>query len=59
MGEKLLLYFKNIGDEQGIKGKVSLAQETKIPITQAAILPDSPENIELFKKAVQKLTGKA
>ena len=59
MGEVLLKYYKHVTDEMGMNGKVKLAMETKIPSTQAAMTPDSPENINMFKAAVQKITGKA
>jgi hypothetical protein len=58
MGEKLIRYINYINDESGFKGKVKLATITKIPSTRASMEPDSPENIELFKKAVEEITGK-
>ena len=58
MAEKLLKYYKYVQDELGLVGKVRLARETKIPSMKAAMEPDSEENIELFKKAVEKLTNK-
>lgn len=58
MGDKLLRFYKEIGDMQGLNGKMKLAQETKIPSAKAAFEPDSNENIQLFIKAFEKLTGK-
>ncbi len=58
MAEKLMQYYKYMADEQGFPGKLSLARETKIPSAKAALKPDTPENINLFKEAVQKITGK-
>lgn len=58
MAEKLVKYYKYIGDSMGIDGKMKLAFETKIPSLSAANMPDSPENIEKFKVAIQKITGK-
>jgi hypothetical protein len=58
MGQKLIAYYKAIGDEVGMAGKVKLAQATKIPSTKAALTPDSPENIEIFKKAFAEIVGK-
>ena len=57
MGAKLMEYYKKMGDEAGMTGKVKLAQFTKIPSTKAALAPDSPENIEVFKKAYSEITG--
>lgn len=57
MGEKLIKFYKFANDKKGYMGKISLAQETKIPSTQAATAEDSPENIEIFKKAIMKVTG--
>lgn len=58
MAEKLLLYYKHIGDVRGLEGKMKLAQETKIPSSKAAIEPDSAENIAIFKKSFFNITGK-
>lgn len=58
MGEKLIAYYKKVGDEAGMAGKIKLAQATKVPSTKAALTPDSPENIEAFKKAFEEITGK-
>lgn len=58
MGEQILEYYKYVEQLKGAKGKIKLAQKTKIPITKAAMLPDSPKYIEAFKKAVEELTGK-
>jgi hypothetical protein len=58
MAEKLLLYYKFVKENEGLKGQMSLAVETKMPNTVAAIEPDSVENIAMFRKAVEKITGK-
>jgi hypothetical protein len=58
MAEKLLMYYKYMGEEVGAVGKVKLAQETKVPSTRAALEPDTPELIQQFREAVMKLTGK-
>lgn len=57
MGEKLLRYYKLISEKQGMSGKMAFAIETKIPSTKASIEPDSEENVQIFKKAYEKLTG--
>ena len=57
MAEKLLQYYKYIQDREGFSGKVKLAQLTRIPSVQAAVEPDTPEVIERFKKAIERITG--
>ena len=57
MGEKLIKLYAIAGERLGLKGKMRLAVETKIPSTKAAIEPDSPENIKIFEEAIEKLTG--
>ncbi len=59
MAEKLLLYYKYITTQQGIVGRVELAKRTKIPSSKAAIVPDTPEKIELFRQAIKEITGKS
>jgi hypothetical protein len=58
MAEKLLQYYKYVSETVGIEGKTKLAKATKIPSTEAAHIPDSPEHIDLFMRAVEQLTGK-
>lgn len=58
MGERLMRYYKFVTDEMGLMGKVRLAQETKVPSTQAAIEPDTPEIVRMFKDAAERITGK-
>ena len=58
MAERLMKYYAYIGQEQGMGAKIKLATATKIPSTKAAMVPDSPENIKVFKDAVEQLTGK-
>ena len=59
MAEKLILYYKYIREVAGYEGKIDLATSTKIPSTKAAIAPDSDENINKFKKAIEDITGEA
>ncbi len=56
MGQKLIEYYKHISNKLGISGKMELAKATKIPSIQAAIEPDSEENLKLFAEAVEILT---
>lgn len=57
MGEEIIKYFNYIAQIEGFKGKVLLSQKIKIPITQAAVMPDSPVYINVFKQAIEELTG--
>jgi hypothetical protein len=57
MGETLVRYYQLVLEKSGIAGKTKLAMETKIPSTRAALAPDSPENIALFRAAFEKVTG--
>ncbi len=58
MGERLMRYYKYIQDELGVQGKVKLATASKLPSTLAATAPDSEENLNLIRSAVQEITGK-
>ena len=58
MGEVLLKYYKYVGDEKGLVGKIELAQKTKIPSIKAGTEPDSKQNIEIFRKSILEITGK-
>lgn len=58
MGEKILKYFNYMAELEGFRGKIKLSQKIKIPVTQAAMMPDSQEYLDLFKKAIEELTGK-
>ena len=57
MAEKLMKYYDFIKKEKGLNGGIQLATATKIPSIMAASAPDSPENIQVFKEAIQKITG--
>lgn len=59
MAERLIRYYKYVTDEGGMPAKLLLAQETLMPSAKAAVEPDSPENIQLFRRAVEKITKKA
>jgi hypothetical protein len=58
VGKKLLQYYEYIYDNQGVLGKIRLAQMTHITSVQAVVEPDTPQMIERFKKAIEKITGK-
>jgi hypothetical protein len=57
MGEKLMKYYNYIGEKKGLVGKMELSAITLMPRNIAAIEPDNEENIQKFKKAIEKLTG--
>jgi hypothetical protein len=57
MAEKLVRYYKHVGDAAGLPGKIQLAQLTKVPSTRAAMTPDTPDVIELFRNAIAQITG--
>jgi hypothetical protein len=56
MGQRLLLYYKYIGEKQGLDGKRQLAFATGLPSILAATEPDSPDKLREFKKAVEEIT---
>jgi hypothetical protein len=58
MGERLLLYYKYVGDQAGLDGKRRLAFATGLPSIVAGTEPDSRERLEEFKKAVEEITQK-
>jgi hypothetical protein len=58
MGQILLRYYKYIEENEGIFGKIRLAQLTHIPSSRAATEVDTPEIIERFKNAIKEITGK-
>ena len=55
MAEKLLQYYKYISDFEGFGGKIKLAQLTKVPSVKAAMEPDSPDNLRIFREAIKKM----
>jgi hypothetical protein len=58
MAEKLIRYYTYVFEQNGYAGKVELAMLTKVPSVIAATEPDSPENLEKFKAAVEQITEK-
>ena len=55
MAEKLLSYFDRAKAKSGLQGKIKLAMITKISSQDASKLPDSPDNIALFEKALSQI----
>jgi hypothetical protein len=58
MAEKLIRYYTYVFEEKGYEGKVELAMLTEMPAVIAATEPDSAENLEKFKNAVEQITEK-
>lgn len=57
MGEKLVKYYNYVKNKMGYEGQAKLAMATKMPSTIASVSEDSKENIEKFKKELEKITG--
>jgi len=58
MGAKLLKYYDAIKNEAGFQAQMRLAMKTGAASPKAAVLPDSPENLQKFKAAYKEITGK-
>lgn len=58
MAEKLLKYYNLIDKEMGLQGRMRLAQATKLPTSKAALEPDTPANVKMFKEAYEQITGR-
>jgi hypothetical protein len=52
MGIKLLRYFHNASKQGSLKAKMRLVVLTNISSQTASKLPDSPDNIRKFEKAM-------
>lgn len=57
MGVLLERCYDLVEEKRGLVGKVEVAARTKIPSTRARGVPDSPENLELFRKALMEVIG--
>jgi hypothetical protein len=55
MAAKLANYYDIIGKEHGLQGRMKLAMLTKIASKDAASVPDSPANIQIFEQALGQL----
>ncbi len=58
VAERLLRYYQYVGRLAGPQGRMRLAIETKMPSTKAAMERDTAQNVDVFKIAVEKITGK-
>ncbi|GGK53874.1 MULTISPECIES: hypothetical protein [Haloarcula] len=57
MGEKLMEYYSLVEEEEGFSGKIELAKETNLPGTKASTAPDSQENLQMFREAIEDILG--
>ena len=57
MGEKLMKYYSLVEEKEGYNGKIELAKKTNLPGTKASTAPDSTENIQMFRDAVEDILG--
>lgn len=57
MGETLMAYYDYIDEQEGLTGKMELAKRTNLPSTKASTAPDSAENVELLRSAIEEITG--
>lgn len=55
MGEKIVELFAKAKEIGGFKGQMRLAVITKIQMTQAKETPDTSENIETIKRALEEI----
>jgi hypothetical protein len=55
MGQKLTQFYEEVAKIGGIKAKMRLAVLTLISSAKAVEVPDSPENITKFEKAIQEI----
>ena len=55
MAEKLSGFYDEASQLGGLKAKMRLAVLTNIPSSKAGGEPDSPENVQKFKKAMQEI----
>jgi hypothetical protein len=57
MAEKLMKYYQYVSEQAGAVGRTKVAMLTKVPSTKAAMEPDTPEMIKIFKEAIRQVTG--
>jgi hypothetical protein len=55
MAEKLVKYYEQARAVGGLKAEMRLAILTLMPSAKAQAAPDSPENIQLFEKAMDEI----
>jgi hypothetical protein len=55
MGQKLVDYYKKVEKAGGVAAVVKLATKTCVASSLASNLPDSPELIQKFQKAIKEI----
>jgi hypothetical protein len=55
MGERLLKYYSYTAQKGGLLLQMKLAMKTRLASDKARAVPDSPENIELFRTVLREL----
>jgi|WetSurMetagenome_2_1015567.scaffolds.fasta_scaffold1136787_1 hypothetical protein len=55
MGKVLLSMYDEAKKIGGLSAQIKLAVQTKMPSSKAAELPDSPENLSLFKATLDQI----
>lgn len=55
MGQRLSSYFALVRKEWGLPGQIRFAMLTKMSSVKAKEAEDSPENVALFERALEKL----
>ena len=55
MGKLLLGMYDEAKKIGGLSAQIKLAVHTKLPSSKAAEVPDSPENVSLFRESLNKL----
>jgi hypothetical protein len=58
VGKQLVKYYDFVGKIGGLPMQMRLAMATGLPSAKADSAPDSPDNVEKFKKAIKQITGK-
>lgn len=55
MGVKLVELYEKANKMGGLKAKMRLAILTKVPSTSAPTVPDTPETLASFERAIKEL----
>jgi hypothetical protein len=55
MGKRLVTYYDLAYQKGGLVLQLKLAMKTLVPSNKAAELPDTAENLDLFRKALEEL----
>jgi hypothetical protein len=55
VGQRLVDFYAEAAKQAGLQGKIKLALITRISSVNAMTEPDSPANVELFRKALEEV----